>query len=126
MAATSGIVWSAPPQRITARVAALGVAFAGAVDQLARLTALEGERYAKAQAPWANRTGAARATLSGASTVSAMSGEVTISHGVDYGIWLEVAHGRAYGVLPATVDHMVGVLDQGLDGLLGRVTRGVR
>lgn len=122
---TSGVIWTASPALLSAKVARLGAAFTGAVDTLARATALEAERYAKEGAPWQNITGLARASLAGTSSVSGASGEVVLAHGVDYGIWLELANGRAFGILPEALDHAVGYLDTGLNGLLDNVARGL-
>lgn len=118
--AAARIVWSTSPTLITGRVAALARAFPQRVDQACRAAAIHGERFAKTNAPWTNRTGAARATLAGQSTVAGASGEITISHGVDYGIWLEVAHGRRYGIIPQTVQSTVADLQGRLSGLLGK------
>ena len=119
-----GIVWAPGPERITAKVALLGARFAAEVTMAAQLTALEGERYAKQRAPWANITGNARAGLRGTSSVQGMSGEIRLEHGVDYGIWLELAHGRQWGILPHALDHAASFLDGRLDGMLARAARG--
>lgn len=117
--AAARIVWSTSPTLITGRVAALARAFPQRVDRACREAALHGEAYAKVNAPWTNRTGAARASLTGVSSVAGASGEITISHGVDYGIWLEVAHGRVWGIIPQAIQSTVADLQGRLSGLLG-------
>lgn len=121
MAAAARIVWTQHPRLLAARTALLSKAFSGRVDRLCRAVALSGEARAKADAPWTNRTGAARSGLAGASTVAGGSGEITISHGVEYGIWLELANQGRFAVIPQTLQVMVTDLEAGLSGLLGRV-----
>lgn len=115
------LVWSVPPEALAARVRRLQGRFTDAVDRLSEETAADGEARAKVDAPWQNRTGAARAGLQGTSNVQGGSGTIVLAHGVSYGIWLELANQARYGILPATLDYMVGQLEDGLDGLLERV-----
>ena len=59
----------------------------------------------KANRPWTDRTGMAKATLS--ATVSQPSEtlfRITLAHGVDYGIWLELANGKNYAIIAPTVN----------------------
>jgi hypothetical protein len=57
------------------------------------------EAYLKSNAPWTDRTGAARNGLSARPEVSPEEYKIILAHGVDYGIWLEVAHSGAYAVI---------------------------
>lgn len=114
------IVWTTSPAILTGRIAMLARAFPHRVDMACAEAALHGESYAKVSAPWTNRTGAARAGLSGKSSVRNASGAITLSHGVDYGIWLELAHGRRYAILPQTLQSTVADLQGRLAGMLGR------
>jgi hypothetical protein len=57
------------------------------------------EAYLKSNAPWTDRTGAARGGLTARPEVSATEYRVILAHGVDYGIWLEIAHSGAYAVI---------------------------
>ncbi len=116
--AAAHIIWSASPAILTGNIARLAHAFPGRVDRACAESAMHAERYAKVNAPWVNRTGAARATLSGESTVSGASGEITIAHGVDYGIWLELAHGGKSRIIPQTIASTVADLQGRLRGLL--------
>ena len=59
------------------------------------------EQFAKAHHPWQNQTGDAERTF----TVKRKSRFVIeASHGVPYGIWLEVKWGGRYGIIPDTLD----------------------
>lgn len=62
------------------------------------------EEYAKTQAPWTDRTGHARQGLHGGVDVQGDQQVLYLSHGVDYGIWLELAHGGNYAIVRPTVD----------------------
>lgn len=65
--------------------------------QAARSTA-----WMKTNAPWTDRTSAARNGLHAVSSHSGSRFELLLSHAVSYGIWLEVANsGRYQIILPA-------------------------
>ena len=58
----------------------------------------------KTNRPWTDRTNMAKVTLS--ARVSQPSKDVvriTLAHGVSYGIWLELAHGKNYAIIAPTV-----------------------
>jgi hypothetical protein len=72
---------------------------------VAEARAAEMEQWAKANAPWQDRTGNARAGLSAVPKDSpGVVAEVIISHGVDYGVWLEIANGGRYAIVAKTID----------------------
>ena len=62
------------------------------------------EGYAKSNAPWTDRTGHARQSLHGGVDVRGDQQVLYLSHGVDYGIWLELAHGGNYAIVGPTAD----------------------
>ena len=54
--------------------------------------------------PWTDRTGLAKARLSAkVSQPNKNTVRITLAHGVDYGIWLELAHGKNYAIIAPTV-----------------------
>ena len=63
----------------------------------------------KLKAPWTDDTGAARAGLNGDVThegsgpIGFTEHTITFAHGVDYGIWLEVANSGKYQIIMPTV-----------------------
>lgn len=62
------------------------------------------EATMKQKRPWTDRTGLAKATLRArVSQPSKNIVRITLSHGVDYGIWLELAHGKNYAIIAPTV-----------------------
>ena len=64
----------------------------------------EMEQYAKANAPWTDRTGDARERLHATVEETGPIGTIVLSHGVDYGIWLEVANQGRFSIIPETID----------------------
>jgi len=62
------------------------------------------EGYAKTHAPWMDRTGHARQSLHGGVDVRDNQQVLYLSHGVEYGIWLELAHSGNYAIVGPTVD----------------------
>ena len=57
------------------------------------------ESYAKTNAKWTDRTGAARQRLKGSTRWDETALIAAISHNVDYGIWLELCNEKKYAIL---------------------------
>jgi len=58
----------------------------------------------KVNRPWTDRTGFAKTLLNAkASQVSPDIIRITLSHGVEYGIWLELAHEKNYAIIAPTI-----------------------
>ncbi len=66
------------------------------------------EGYAKIHAPWTDRTGHARQGLHGGVEQEGDRLVLYLSHGVEYGIWLELAHGGNYAIVGPTVEAHLG------------------
>ncbi|MBO8169344.1 MAG: hypothetical protein H0Z35_09205 [Thermoanaerobacteraceae bacterium] len=62
------------------------------------------EGYAKQHAPWTDRTGHARQGLHAGVEDRGDEFVLYLSHGVEYGIWLEMAHNGKYAIVGPTVD----------------------
>jgi hypothetical protein len=66
----------------------------------------ESETYMKTNAPWQNITRNARNSLTGQVTVANSPGKTRIalklSHGMDYGIWLELKNGGKFAIVRPT------------------------
>lgn len=77
--------------------------------------AKEMEAYAKSNRPWQDRTGKARQTLKGEKKNMGTSVRCEISHGVDYGIYLEMCNERKYAILEPTVKAIGPKAVNGLD-----------
>lgn len=80
------------------------------------------ESSAKDNARWENRTGEARRRLRGSSGRVAKGFQLTLAHGVDYGIFLELAMEKRYSIIPETIDR-VGTFEimPGLKNLMDKL-----
>lgn len=63
------------------------------------------ESQMKAKRPWVDRTGMAKAMLSAkVSQPSQTLIRITLAHGVEYGIWLELANEKNYAIIEPTIN----------------------
>lgn len=66
------------------------------------------QSYARANKPWTNRTYSARNGLEfNVGWTSENLLDISVYHTVDYGIWLELAHGEKYAILQEARDSQV-------------------
>jgi hypothetical protein len=79
------------------------------------------EDYAKQKAPWTDRTGQARRSLN--ASVSAINNgfRITLSHGVDYGIWLELAHEKRFAIVMPAIKAKGPQIIQSFEGFLNKL-----
>ena len=93
-----------------------------AIRMYADTSAIKLQNFAKQNRPWTDRTGQARQRLTGTSYRIANGYRLELAHGVDYGIWLELAHEKKYSIIPKTIQY-VGTYDilPGLKNLLDRL-----
>ena len=61
------------------------------------------EGYMKENRPWTDRTGQARQRLTSYVERTPTGFRIVVAHGVDYGIWLELAHEKRYAILEPTI-----------------------
>ena len=73
------------------------------------------ESYAKSHRPWQDRTGDARNRLTAQSQNMGITIRCSISHGVNYGIYLEMCNEGKYRVLKPTIDAVGPKAIKGLD-----------
>lgn len=78
----------------------------GAVVLLyASTKAVELEAKMKQNRPWTDRTGMAKATLNArVSRPDNNTVRITLAHGVEYGIQLELAHEKNYAIIGPTIE----------------------
>jgi hypothetical protein len=76
------------------------------------------ENESKANATWKDRTGAARQRLNSTWKWQGNIVRIELSHGVDYGIWLELCNEGKYAVITPTINKMSPKIIQGLDKIL--------
>lgn len=62
------------------------------------------EGRAKQNARWTDRTGNARNGLKGQAIVGRREVAITLSHSMDYGVWLELANSGRNAILGPTMD----------------------
>ncbi len=78
------------------------------------------EAYAKQNASWEDQTGNARQTLhSFVKELSKDTVELYLAHGVDYGIYLEVAHAGKYAIIYPTLQAHLQDIANMLKGIFG-------
>lgn len=80
------------------------------------------ESKMKRKRPWTDRTGMAKATLN--SKVSQPSQEIiriTLAHGVEYGIWLELANEKRYAIVGPTIREEAPIIVADLGDLMSQV-----
>lgn len=66
---------------------------------------VELEAKMKQNRPWTDRTGMAKATLNTkVSKPDDHTIRITLAHGVQYGIWLELAREKRYAIIGPTID----------------------
>ena len=76
----------------------------------------------KTNRPWTDRTGMAKALLSAkVSQPSPTIIRITLAHGVDYGIWLELAHEKNYAIIAPTIREEGPRVVGDLNGLMSKL-----
>lgn len=88
---------------IPERMAALQIGMAKAVESVMQYNANDAQNFARANAPWTDRTGNARQGLFAKNFKRGkLSHTIVIWHSVPYGIWLELANDRKYKIIEPT------------------------
>ena len=95
-----------------------------AVRMYAEQGALKLQNYAKEHRRWTDRTGHARQRLNGYVGKSETGYRLYLAHGVDYGIFLELAHEKRFSIIPQTIEY-VGKFEimPGFEKLMERLGR---
>ena len=79
------------------------------------------ENYAKQNAPWTDRTGHARQRLTGDAEEVERGWQIALSQGVDYGVYLELAHEKKYAILQPTILAKSGDVMHGFTHLMDKM-----
>ena len=77
-----------------------------AIQMLAEQGGKKLENFAKENRKWTDRTGHARQRLTGGSEKSGSIYRIFLAHGVDYGIWLELAHEKRFSIIPQAIEYV--------------------
>lgn len=99
--------WESDPEQVMGTLAQdYSRAIHVGIFAIAQSYAPEIENWMRANAPWTDRTGNARQSLwSDVNEVANMTVELIMSHGVDYGKWLELLHSGRYAIITPALDH---------------------
>lgn len=92
-----------------------------AIRMYAETAALKLQNYARDKAPWTDRTGHARQRLNTSVSKIATGYKITLAHGVDYGIFLELAHEKRFAIIQPTILANSNDILKGFDRLLERL-----
>lgn len=77
-----------------------------AVRMFAEQGATKLQGYAQRKARWTDRSGNARQRLHAYVSATNSGYRITLAHGVEYGIWLELAHGKRYAIIPESINYV--------------------
>lgn len=105
---TSGINLGSFEDKLSAAVMMYGVS-----------EAIRFESTAKEDRLWTDRTNDARNRLTGRFVEDPKGWVLMLSHGVEYGVWLELANERKYAILLPTIMKMKSPFVSSLQDLLG-------
>lgn len=81
------------------------------------------QNHMKRHAPWTNRTGHARQRLTATSALNLEEKAfiITLAHGVDYGVYLELAHEKRFAIILPTIRVLAPQITQEFRGVIDRV-----
>lgn len=100
--ARSGLVWD--DKRLAAKLRSSPARLDLAMTAIMSRAKPRAERYMKTNAPWQDRTGNARQGLHAAVQRERLRlYALILAHTVEYGIWLEIAHGGRLRIVGPTV-----------------------
>lgn len=77
-----------------------------AIHVYAEQGALKLQNFARENRKWTDRTGQARQRLHGFVGKIPEGYRITLAHGVDYGLWLELAHERRFAIIEQAVEYV--------------------
>lgn len=100
----------------------MSVKLGAVVLMYAATKASEIESKMKVNRPWTDRTGMAKALLTAkVSQPSDRLIRITLAHGVEYGIWLELANEKNYAIIAPTIDQEGPRIVTDLDDLMSKL-----
>lgn len=92
-----------------------------AIKMYAATSALKLQNDARRDAPWVDRTGHARQRLVGDVMDVPDGYELRLAHGVDYGVFLELANEKKYAAIAPAINLRSTEIIRGLNRLLERI-----
>lgn len=98
------ITWRKSPAQLAQDVEKYGKDRRKAIKEAGDQIASEAEAYMKANAPWTDQTGQARANLKATAEQTAVDEvQIVLTHGVSYGIHLEFGRAGRYAIIGPTM-----------------------
>jgi len=88
-----------------------------AAKAVMELLAQDLKNYMQENARWEDRTGDARAALDALVDVTSDAIVLYLTHGVDYGIWLELANSGRYAIIADTMIANYDKIQRALEGI---------
>jgi len=82
----------------------MAVTMAARIAYVMQQGAEEIEAYGKNNAPWTDRTGAARDGLVADVSLEGSDVVITFAHSVDYGLWLELIQDGTFAIIMPTLE----------------------
>lgn len=79
------------------------------------------QNYTKKNRPWTDRTGAARQRLTGTPMTIPSGYRIRLAHGVDYGVYLELAHEKKYAIINPTIQSEGPEIVKGFQNLMEKL-----
>jgi hypothetical protein len=109
-------------QDISKNLAKMEQKLGAVVLMYAATKASEIEAKMKMNRPWTDRTGMAKTTLNAkVSQPNANTVRITLAHGVDYGIWLEIAHNKNWSIIGPTIEQEGPKITNDLQNLMNKL-----
>ena len=91
-----------------------------------KTSALQLQNNMRRNAPWKDRTGRARQTLTGEGYKSGNDYIIKLSHGVDYGVFLELAHEKKFAIIHPTIQNNSPEVIKNFEGLLDKLKMNIK
>lgn len=93
-----------------------------AIRVYAEQGALQFQNFARENRRWTDRTGQARQRLHGYVGKIPEGYRIHLAHGVDYGLWLELAHEKRFSIIPQAIEYVgTFVIMPGFEHLIKRL-----
>lgn len=102
----AGMRWTVDTLSPTIRRFSLTANFA--ISAAAKELAEEIQAWMRENAPWEDRTGAARQGLGAEVDSRGFRQDIYLYHSVEYGVWLEIRWGGLYAILTPAMEHFAG------------------
>lgn len=118
-ASVGGLRWDIPPSVLAGKVGDYGERLLSAIYDLAQFFAGRIEAYAKANAPWTDRTGNARQGLTARAFRTATGVVLALFHQANYGVFLELKNAGRFAIIMKTLQTHYAPLMAAIRGVIG-------